>query len=244
MTRIPALFLLLMAACRPEVTPQTLVDRAIAWQGGEVLNKAEVNFDFRGRHFRITRDDGMFEYERTYVDTSGATFREVLSNSGLIREVNGERVPLEPRVYASVETAVNSVVYFALLPLPLNDPGATKRLLGESVIDGVEYDQLEVTFVPEGGGRDYDDRFVYWFNRETGSLDYMAYFYHTNEGGSRFRKAVAFHELEGVRLADYLNFRADDLGLETIEQYGERFDSGSLTLVSEIFLENVTVRPL
>ncbi len=244
MIRATGILLVLISACSPPPDAQSIVDRAIAWQGGEILNKAEFVFDFRGRHFRILRNDGRFEYERTYSDSTGRTIRELLSNDGLFREVDGERVDLDPKAYASAETAVNSVVYFALLPLPLNDPGARKRLLGSGEIEGLTYDLVEVTFGVEGGGRDHDDRFVYWFNRRSGSLDYMAYYYHVNETGSRFRKAVPTHESGGVRIADYLNYRGAGLGVDTIELYGEQYDSDGLELVSEILLENVTVRPL
>jgi Family of unknown function (DUF6503) len=238
------LLVLVVGACSPPPDAQSVVDSSIAWQRGQRLENAEMTFDFRDRSFRIRRNNGVFEYERRYVDSTGANVMELLSNDGLIREINGEVVELDSASYRSAETAVNSVVYFALLPLPLNDPAARKQLLGTSVMDGKTYHELEVTFAPEGGGRDYDDRFIYWIDVESGALDYLAYYFHVNDGGSRFRKAVNIREIEGVRIADYLNFRSSDLTLDNIEQYDAHYSTGTAELVSEINLENVQIRLL
>ena len=241
------LALLLVGACSPPETPltgQTVVEQSIAWQNGEVLNQAEMTFTFRERRFRVYRNQGIFEYERIYVDSTGANLREVLSNDGLLREVEGVRVELDSASYASAETAVNSVVYFALLPLPLNDAAAQKRLLGEAEINGRSYRKVEVTFAPEGGGRDHDDRFIYWIDSETGALDYLAYYFHTDEGGARFREAYNIREIEGVRIADYHNYSAEGVTLESVEHFDSLHTAGLTTLVSEIDLENVAIRRL
>lgn len=250
---VPILSVLLLTACGPQTgdppqpTPsaaQSAVDRAIAWQGGAILDNAEFSFTFRDYQFRVTRSNGLFSYERRFVDSTGASVRDVLSNSGLTREVNMLPVELDSAAYASAETAVNSVVYFALLPLPLNDPAARKRLLSTPDIEGRTYSEVEVTFRPEGGGRDFDDRFVYWLDQDDGSLDYLAYYFHVDDTGTRFRKAVNIREINGVRVADYLNYRHDLPGLESIESYDSLYQAGELELVSEIRLEDVSIRRL
>lgn len=248
-TKLSPLFaILVLLGCAPpeeEVpTAQSVVNAAIAWQNGSVLDSAEMTFDFRERHFRVYRNAGMFEYERTYVDTTGAHIREVLSNDGLIREVEGELVELDSATYASAETSVNSVVYFALLPLPLNDPAARKRLLGTTELGGRTYHEVEVTFVPEGGGRDYDDRFIYWIDSESGALDYLAYYFHVDDGGARFREAYNVREIEGVRIADYRNYKAEDITIDTVESFDSLHAAGATELVSEVNLENVQIRRL
>ncbi|MBO6576310.1 MAG: hypothetical protein JJ896_16485 [Rhodothermales bacterium] len=244
--RFLLILLFLLAGCSaPAADPQQLVDGSIAWQNGTVLNKAELSFDFRDRQFRVLRNDGLFEYERRYVDTTGAAIRDLLTNDGLIREVDGMRVELDSAAYNSAETGVNSVVYFALLPLPLNDPAARKQLLGTVELDGREYHKVEVTFVPEGGGRDYDDRFIYWMDAESGALDYLAYYFHVNDGGSRFRKAYNIREIAGVRIADYYNYKGEvDLEIDQIQRYDSLYANGMLELVSEVNLENVRIVPL
>ncbi len=252
MSRLHTLLLaactLFVAACSADAPdPRAIVDRAIAAHGGEVLRHAVVEFDFRDRHFTVTRDGGAFRYERTYTDTTtGAAVREVLDNDGIYREVDGRRVTMTEDEKNKLATPLNSVPYFALLPFNLNDPAARKRYLGATRIDGAPYHEIEVTFEPEGGGRDYEDRFIYWFHRDRHTMDYLAYGFHVNDGGTRFRKAFNVRTIGGVRFADHLNYSAPALpGPESdVAQYDSLYAAGAVELLSEILLENVTVRPL
>lgn len=238
--------LLFWSACRAEPDAQELIDRALDAHGSATLDRAAVAFDFRGKHFTVTRDGGRFSYERTYADTleSGAVVavREVLRNDGLVREVDGRRVDLTDAERRSLETALNSVVYFALLPYKLNDPAVQKRYLGTDTLAGAPYHEVEVTFRQEGGGRDHQDRFVYWIHAERYTMDYLAYRFHTDGGGVRFRQAVNPRTVGGVRFADYLNFTTDSLA--AIEGFDDLMTAGRLEPVSEVRTENVAVRPL
>lgn len=245
MRSIPLLLLsLFLAACAASPPdPQAIVDAAFEAHGSERLLHAVVAFDFRGKHFKVTRDGGVFQYERLYTDSTGAV-REVLNNDDLYREVNGARVTLTEKERLKMEEDVNSVVYFALLPFSLNDPAVRKKYLGEATVKGEPYHEVEITFVPEGGGRDYQDRFVYWFHRDRHTMDYLGYYYHTNVTGARFREAYNVRTVGGVRFADYHNYKGDDVGIDDVQRFDALFEAGKLSLVSEIELENITVRPL
>ena len=225
-------------------SPQTIINKALKAHGSEILNNARLTFDFRGRHFSITRENGLFSYVRSYTDSTGAFIEETLSNDGLVRDIDGLRTNMISELYRKMETSVNSVSYFVLLPLPLNDPAVNKTLLGEVDILGEPYYKIEVTFQQEGGGRDYQDRFLYWFHREHFTMDYMAYYYYTDEEGSRFRQATNIREVGGVRIQDYHNFTHDSLTIDTIEQYDELFNQGKLKLVSEVNLDNLVLERL
>lgn len=233
------------AASEAEPDPQAIVDRAIATHGGDVLDHAIVAFDFRDRHFIITRDGGRYRYERIYTDSTGHV-REVLDNDGIFREIDGVRVDLTDEERSKLATPLNSIPYFALLPYNLNDPAVQKRYLGLVTIDGTPYHKIEVTFQPEGGGRDHDDRFIYWFHRNDHTMDYLAYGFHVDDGGTRFRKIVNERIIGGVRFADHLNYVSETLPdpSSPIERYDSLLQAGNLKLLSEIVLENVTVRPL
>lgn len=234
---------LLPLACQPPPDPQALIDRAIAVHGGDVLDHATVAFDFRGKHFTVTRDGGVFRYERTYRDSTGAV-HEVLSNDSLYRRVNGQIVPLDSARTRSLERALNSVVYFALLPYNLKDPAVQKRYLGTAELEGAPYFEIEVTFQPEGGGRDWQDRFIYWIHQQRFTMDFLAYYYHTDETGSRFREAFNIRTVAGVRFADYRNFTADTLDQHNLEYYDAVRAAGGLRPFSNILLENLQVQPL
>ncbi len=56
----------------------------------------------------------------------------------------------------------------------------------------------KLTFNEDSGGDDFEDVFIYWFNTETYRMDYLAYEYHTDEGGMRFREAFNPREINGV----------------------------------------------
>lgn len=230
----------------PENPAQTIVDQAIAEHGGAVLNHAIVEFDFREFHYTITRDGGMYRYERTFTDSTGAAIHDVLDNEGITRSINGEPVTLTPEETNRIATPLNSVPYFALLPYNLKDPAVQKRVLGEVVLAGEPYDKIEVTFQQAGGGRDFEDRFIYWFHRDHHTMDYLAYAFHVDDGGTRFREAYNVRTIGGVRFADYHNFVSDSLQApgDPIERYDTLMEQTDLELLSDVVLENVMVRPL
>ena len=94
-------------ASAPVNQAQAIVDQAIAAHGSDVLRHAVVEFDFRDKHFKITRNGGLFTYERTYSDSTGAV-REVLNNDGIYREIDGARVALSEQETNRLATPLNS----------------------------------------------------------------------------------------------------------------------------------------
>jgi len=218
---------------------ESIIDRAIVAHGGDAFEHVEIDFTFRGRQFLVRRDRGMFTFTRTYADSSGQIV-EVMSNEGFVRTADGAPYEMTEREYNIWTEDVNSVIYFALLPYKLNDAAVQKRYLAKYTIENEPYHGIEVTFEQEGGGRDYDDRFVFWFHVDRGTMDYLAYHY-TQRGTSRFRKAVNIRTIGGIRFADYLNFRADSIGMP-VELAADAFNAGSLALLSEILTEEIEVR--
>jgi hypothetical protein len=233
--------LVALPACTSSPDAEAVIDRAIAAHGGEVLDRAVVEFDFRDAHFVVRRNGGRFRYERQWTDSTGQSVRDVLENDGVRRLRADEPVPLTEDERLQVETAVNSVVYFALLPYFLNDDAVQARYLGPATVNDAPYHEIEVTFRQDGGGRDWEDRFVYWFHRDRATMDYLAYSFHVNGGGTRFREAYNVRTVGGVRFADYRNYTSDQVGT-AIEEYDTWPDD--LKRVSTVDLDNITVRPL
>lgn len=234
---------LVLIGCAPEAddpeSAEAVVARARFAHGADRLDHATVSFTFRDEAFEVERDGGRFAYRRTHTDSLGRTVVDVLDNEGLRRTVGGEPVPLGEAA-GSAETALNSVVYFALLPYNLADPAVRLRHLGPDTIRAEPYDRIEVTFTEQDGGADWEDRFVYWFHAESATMDFLAYSFHTGEGGTRFREAVNPRTVEGVRFADYRNFTADPDTLR-LEDYPSRFEAGDLREVSEVLLNDLRV---
>lgn len=236
-----ALLAAALAGCGGGPDADAIIQRAIEAHGVQVLDTARVSFDFRGERYISTRDNGRFRLERIYQE-DGSRVREILTNDGTYREVDGVPQPLTDDERESVATAVNSVLYFAFLPHKLDDPGVVARYLGEDRLAGRPYDRVEVTFDPEEGGRDWEDRFLYWFHPEEGTLDYMAYRYHVGQGGTRFRQAVNRRWVEGIVVQDYENLTRQ--GTEDIEEYGPAYEELDLEWVSYISIGNVSIESL
>ncbi len=236
--------IVMSSGCGGDVAPDDVIDRAMRAHGTTALNNAILEFDFRGDRYLARRNNGLFSYERHWRDSSG-TVRDVVSNDEIFREVNGERAALTERLESAILTRVNSIVYFASLPYSLRDPAVIARYLGTGVIDGETYDRVEVTFRKQGGGPDYQDRFLYWVNRSTSRIDYFAYYYLTDETGSRLRKLVNTRNVSGFLVSDHLNYSAipDTIG-SRIEGYEPLIGTDGLELVSEVKHENVRIVPL
>lgn len=246
-----ALVLMAVAACErpaPSGDPEALalLDRARQHHGSALLDDATVRFSFRGTPFVAERDGGRFRYSRALRDSLGRTVEEVVDNEGAHRFVDGEEVPLSPREAAALTTAVNSVVYFALLPASLADPAVRARLLTPARVGGEDYDRVEVTFAREGGGADYDDRYVYWLRQSDGQIGHYAYTYEVSPGdtaraatGSRFRVPIRSWREDGVLFQDWRNLSADSL--DALEDYGDLYDGARLFEVSEVVLDSVRV---
>ncbi len=231
-------------AVEPELDQASkIVNAAIERHGGELYTKSFVEFDFRNRHYTSRREGGKFTYERIFEDEENNSIRDVLSNDGFFREINGEKTELPEDRIKAYSNSVNSVLYFVLLPYYLNDGAVNKTYLGESTIKGTEYHKIQITFDEEGGGKDHEDVFVYWFNKETYTLDYLAYNYIVEGGGARFREAYNVRTIEGIRFADFINYKPIP-DTKDVTTFDKLFEEGQLKEVSRIDSENVRVELL
>lgn len=168
---------------------------------------------------------------------------DILTNEGFRRLIEGRQTALSTKDSSAYANSVNSVIYFALLPCFLQDPAVRLTGLGTARIAGEEYDKLQVTFRQEGGGKDFEDTFVYWFHRNRHTLDFLAYHYLTDGGGARFRKAVNTREVGGFRFADYINYQPKT-DRRDVAVFDSLYEHGSLKELSRIELEAIEVTPL
>ncbi len=238
--RLPLLFLLLLSACQSRPDARRIIAQAIEAHGGERYQHVRVEADFRQFHLRLEQQGGRFRYERRHRDSTGAVLVEILSNDGVTRSVNGQPQPLDSAQRSKWSNAVNAVAYFLLLPHKLADPAVIPAYLGETTVEGRLYDKIRVTFSQEGGGQDFEDTFFYWFNRQTHTMDYLAY----REGGPRFRKAINPRTVGGIRFQDYLNYAGDEADTTSVGDYDRKFERGELKLLSRIEQKNVRVTAL
>jgi hypothetical protein len=229
-----------LGACQEKLDAQAIVSRSIEAHGGKHYENSAIEFSFRDREYRVHRDGGVFNYERIFTDSLGR-FHDFLNNDFFVREMDGQHFRLSEKDSLAHSNSLNSVIYFALLPYFLNDPAVYKTMLDDVEIDGENYYKIKVSFSPEGGGVDFEDEYVYWFNKDGFTLDYLAYSFHVNGGGSRFRKAINRREVNGITFQDYINYTADTT-LEDIAKFDELLMAKSLKEVSIIDIKNIVVR--
>jgi hypothetical protein len=214
-------------------TAVAVIDRAVTAHGMEGLERLSASFRFRDIDYGIEMDDGQFSYTRAFTDSLGRSVRDELTNRGLRRRLDGEVARLSPKDSSAYAESVNSVRYFFLLPYGLHDPAVMAELLEPATIRGQPYDRVRVTFAEEGGGTDHDDVYHYFFNRESGELDYLAYSFEANEGGIRFREATNKRRVAGVLVQDYINYGTNGADRD-LSDIGRRFETGELPELSRI----------
>ncbi len=223
-----------------ESKAQEIISAAIEKHGGKRFANSIVKFTFRDRNYKATRKAGSFEYERAFVDSTGAQIQDILTNVGFVRKINGQVVNLDSLQRSNYANSVNSVLYFALLPYFLNDAAVIKEYLGEVTIKKQPYHKIKVTFRQEGGGKDHEDEYIYWIHRDEYTMDYLAYNYQTDGGGARFREAYNVQLINGIRFADYVNYKPKTATM-AIETFDHLFETGGLEALSKIENQNIEV---
>ena len=224
----------------PKSEAQQVIDGAIAFHGLKPMDNASVDFKFREMTYSYEKENGMYTFTRTQTDTTGAEVVDMLKNDGLIRYIDGNEATITEERRAAYSRSVNSVIYFLLLPYNLNDDAVIKEYLGEVSIKGKMYHEVKITFEQERGGEDFSDVFVYWFDKEDYSMDYMAYLYYTDGGGLRFREAINPRRVNGVLIQDYINMKPEDEDIDLMT-INELYEEGKLIELSQIIQEDVVI---
>lgn len=234
---VVAIFIIL-TACKPQnkpLTAQDIINKSIVASGVDKVANAELNFTFRDKKYKAIRKNGKFELSRTF-----DSITDVLSNNGFQRYVNSNPIYLNDTIAKKYGNSVNSVHYFSVLPFGLNDKAVHKKLLPSTIINKKEYYKIEVTFSENGGGEDFEDIFIYWINTSTFLVDFLAYAYHTNGGGMRFRSVKNEEIVNAIRFVNYNNYKPKDKTI-TLNEIDNAFENNKLTKISEINLNQISV---
>ncbi|QOD61438.1 deoxyribose-phosphate aldolase [Polaribacter haliotis] len=234
--------LILFISCKTseeKLTAQQIIDKTILYAGADKVANSEISFNFRNVNYLAVRNNGTFKLTRTFKKDS-SLIKDILTNTDFERLVDNKIVDLETKIASKYTNSVNSVHYFSVLPFGLNDKAVHKKLLKSSTINGKEYYKVEVTFAEDGGGEDFEDVFIYWIGKEDFLIDYLAYSYHTNGGGKRFRVLKEQCVKNGIRFVDYHNYKPLNKEIKLIN-IDKAFEENKLEKVSEIVLKNIEV---
>ncbi len=232
---------LVAASCSGTLSdPQEIVDKSLFAHGGDKYLSAEIEFDFRDRHYITKRNDGVYSKERIFKDSVSIT-HDILTNHGFARTINGQAANVPDSMATKYSASINSVIYFALLPYALNDPSVIKKLLGTTEMEGQSYYKIQVTFSPDGG-EGHQDTFYYWIHQQDFTIDYLAYYFlEDGKWDIRFRKAFNRNNISGILFQDYINYKPKESG-RSFTEVEELFKSNNLVELSRIELKNITVK--
>ena len=229
-----------VATEKPLTKADSIVNRAIEAHGGKLYNDADYSFEFRGKKYRFKNNEATYTYY-SEVQKGDSLIKDVMINNDFKRYINTKQQSLSTEDAGKYGETLNSVIYFATLPYKLQDASVHKTFVEETTIKGKKYDVVQVTFGQDGGGKDFDDEFHYWINKQTHKIDYLAYNYRTNDGGVRFRAAFNTRVIDGVTFQDYINYEAP---VKTdLKDLPQLYEQGKLKEVSQILTENVVHNP-
>lgn len=229
----------LLTGCNPEPDALSIISRSNEAHGTAALLDKTFAFEFRNIQYTTSRNSKGFTYTRTFQDSLGNPVVDSLVNSiDFSRSVNGSKISVEPQWETKYANALNSVLYFFQLPLPLSDPAVIANYNGETQINGVPYYTLSIRFQETEGGEDYDDEYLYWINKKNFLIDFLAYNYHTEGGGVRFRQAINRRSFAGLVIQDYINYRPIDKSTP-LEMLPGQFEQNQLIELSQILNLNV-----
>ena len=230
----------------PTALPEAseIIDKAIEAHGGDAFDAAEMSFKFRDFDYRSLQNGGEFTLDRISHNDAIGKITDRVTNAGYTQVLNDEfEIDIVDSMKVKFTNSVNSVHYFARLPYGLKAEAVQSKMLGVDSIAGKPYYEVEVRFRQEGGGVDFQDVFVYWFNQESGTMDYLAYSYETDGGGIRFRAAKNPRTVQGIRFQDYINYKPAGLDVD-LKDLDYLYEQGKLIEVSKIELENIEVKLL
>jgi hypothetical protein len=243
MMRVFILFLtvVIIQSCKSPVDVQEVVDRSIKAHGMSTFDQLEIRFIFREYGYSIQRDGEQYTYTREKTDSIGR-IRDVLVNSvDFQRYINNQPVEVGDEWESRYGNSLNSVLYFFQIPYVLNDKAVIKEFVKEVSINGENYFAIKVTFQSVGGGEDFQDEYRYWIHQSKGTVDYLAYNYETEGGGTRFRVAINRRTIDGIVFQDYINYKPQEK-FPPLDELPALFENDELDELSRIINKDISVK--
>ena len=227
---------LLLTGCSPsheKSSAQKIVDASIEAYGGNAWDALHLEFKFRNHRYHLKRNQDRFIYVRTALEGEAPYTDSLWSDGRFLRYRNAAAVQLSDSLKKVYSASVNSVLYFVQIPHILNDAAVIKTQLPDQSINGKTYHSIKITFQQEGGGEDFQDEFRYWIDPKTFAIDYMAYNYLTDGGGTRFRVAYNQRTIGPIWVQDYRNLKPNGT-FTPLDSLPKLFESGKLQQLSVI----------
>lgn len=232
---IPLLSLFYFTTCTTSTDDlaTTWIKKANIAHGTASLDQSSFRFNFREYTYGLTSKKYTKSYSRTKATTKGLLTDTLYNGKDFQRWINGKSIIVSDSLQQLYKESINAVLYFVQIPQVLNDAAAQSSYLGEVTILGEPYISLKVTFKQEGGGVDYQDEYRYWIHQKTHLIDFLAYRYYSDKGGTRFRKVSHRNRIEGMIFQDYENF-SPSTPFPPLDSIANLYIKGKLKKVSDI----------
>lgn len=224
-----------------KIDAHTVVDKAIEVSGKDNFKNAEISFKFRDKTYVSKGHCDHFVFERITQKADSLIKDFYEPKKGLKRYVKDSLIQIADTTATKYAESINSVFYFVQLPFRLNDDAVNKKYKGLDTINGKAYHNIVVSFDQDGGGTDYEDEYLYWFDEKTFKLNYLAYSFKVNGGGMRFREAYNERIIDGIRFVDYKNYKPKSKNIK-LKDISKAFNEGKLELLSKIENEKIVVK--
>ena len=145
-----------------------IVDRAIAFHGGELYRHSTAELDICSKsgcfHLWVKADGDAWEH-RVSGQVRDRLLKVRATHDAVEAWEDGEPLAIAGKEQSYRDFAM-ARVYFPFLPYRLNDPSVLKQDLGLVDWEGRKLHRVKVTF-ESGSSTDADDEYMYWFDPET-----------------------------------------------------------------------------
>ena len=235
-----------VAAHPAGVARHPLVDRAIAFHGGERYRNSRTTLELCSAsgcsRIAVEIEGGIFDY--TVTGRLGEAERRVrVTNDEVEHWLDGiEQEIADADERRRLRDWVMARVYFCFLPYRLNDPGVVKHDQGLEQWGDRLLHRVKVTF-ETGVGSDAQDEYVYWFDPESARVEMFAYSYEGGDPGLRFRRATNYRRVGGLLFFDQENLGTEGEGL-SVDLVDPEFVAKRLRRVSTVELRDLHVEAI
>jgi hypothetical protein len=228
----------------PKVQRLDIVDKAIAFHGGEVYIASETVLELCSKSgcygVSTVVDGGLFEFVVTG-RIRGVERKVRATNESVELWQDGAPVVVPADQEMRLRDWAVARIYFCFLPFRLNDDSVFKQDLGLEMWEGRPLHKVKVTFSP-GSSTDAEDEYMYWFDPQSGRIEQFAYSFTGDPGGLRFRRPFNYRRVGGVLFFDQENLGMEGTDLSVEDLTPEKVES--MRQVSTVQLKTIKVQPL
>lgn len=225
-----------------ESTPQgmDLAEKVTKPSAEKIRASATIDFEIEGIKYRINRNCGLYEFKRTEAD--GKTV-DIIDNQSYTRTVNGKEETLKDwEIFEKIQS-LKEELFLMELTFGLASPHIEKTSLGPQLINGKNYEVLDLAYIEENYQAPFLVEAILWVNTDNFEPDYVASRFGENQSKLRFRKITNKREIKGIGFSDYEEYLPKDISNIALEEMAKAYEDGQLKEGSKKMYHAIEVVP-